>query len=412
VTVTDYLSIELADEPQQATWAAFDAAGHLLTGIMRGSIAAAAAAAHGRRVIVLVPAVDVITAQAALPAASQTRLRQLVPYSLEESLADDVEELSFAIGPRLPSGGVSVAVVAKQRIERWLAELGVAGITPHAVFAASEGVPDTPGALTLILSGARIYGRRPGGSPFALEGLTLPEALDVVRGTDEHATDLEHLFVYADDAATTLRRGELLGVRERVATLDVKRLPDGAFAHLAAGLVARPGTNLLQGAYAPKSNWAALARPWRTAAALIVAFGALALVGQGIEYYALAREDAALTQLLTAECQRVAAASRLSVCETEIQRRLGALARSGAGERESFLSTLAAIADARGGDSRIEALSYRNRVMDLQLMASNVSALDEFVRGLAETQRFDAAIQSSNPDPNGVQGRIQVEGAQ
>jgi hypothetical protein len=47
--------------------------------------------------------------------------------------------------------------------------------------------------------------------------------------------------------------------------------------------------------------------------------------------------------------------------------------------------------------------------MDLQLMASNVTALDEFARGLEETQRFEARLESSNPDPNGVQGRIAVE---
>ena len=407
--MTEYLSIELADEPLQATWAAFDAAGHLLTGVMRGPLAAARAAADGRRVIAVAPALDVITTQAVLPTASQARLRQLVPYSLEESLADDVEELAFAVGPRLPSGAVAVAVVAKQRLERWLAELDAVGLAPHAVYAAHDGVPDTPGTLTLMLNGARIYGRRPGSPAFALEGLSVAALLDVLRNADEEAPELRHLLVYADEDARRIHQADFSALKERVESCEIKLLPDGVFPHLAATLVNRPGTNLLQGAYAPKSNWVALARPWRMAAGLLIAAGALALAGQGVEYYSLRREDAALTEQLTADCQRVASAARLSVCEAEIERRLASVGRAGRGNGEGFLSTLAAIADASSADSRIEALSYRNRVMDLQLMASNVTALDEFARGLEETQRFEARLESSNPDPNGVQGRIAVE---
>ena len=40
------------------------------------------------------------------------------------------------------------------------------------------------------------------------------------------------------------------------------------YRYLAATLAQRPGTNLLQGAYAPKSNWSAMAKPWRLAASL------------------------------------------------------------------------------------------------------------------------------------------------
>jgi general secretion pathway protein L len=409
VTV-EYLSIELTDHAEHCAWAAFDASGHLVTRVMRGPLAAARAAAEGRRVLVLVPAPDVLIAQAMLPAGSQARLRQLVPYSLEEALADDVEELAFAVGPRLASGAVSVAVVAKQKLERWLAELAAAGIAPHAVFGAVEGAPDTPSTLTLMLSGSVICGRRPGSPPFTLDGVSIAEVLELARaGGDPDASDLKHLLVYADDEGHRLHQAEFATIGESVESCEIKLLPDGVFPHLAAALITRPGTNLLQGAYAPKSNWAALARPWRAAAGLLIAVGVLALAGQGIEQWSLRREDARLTEQLAADCQRIASSARLSVCEAEVQRRLASVAGAGGGDGETFLSTLAAIADARKGDSRIDALSYRNRIMDLQIMASNVTALDEFARGLVETQRFDARIQSSNPDPSGVQGRVQVE---
>ena len=86
-----------------------------------------------------------------------------------------------------------------------------------------------------------------------------------------------------------------------------------------------------------------------------------------------------------ASCERLVSSST-SVCET---RSAAALADAGAGASgETFLSTLAAVAQSRNPASRIEALSYRNRTMDLQLLAANVAALDQFRTDLGQTQRF------------------------
>ena len=111
-----------------ATWGAFDATGRLVGALGRGTLQAAHAALAGRRCTALVNAVDVLAAEAALPAASQARLRQIAPFSLEESLANDVDEMAFAIGSRLPSGATQVAAVAKERMDAWLGELRAAGI--------------------------------------------------------------------------------------------------------------------------------------------------------------------------------------------------------------------------------------------------------------------------------------------
>ena len=71
------------------------------------------------------------------------------------------------------------------------------------------------------------------------------------------------------------------------ASADVKILNDGVFPFLAATLAQRPATNLLQGPYAPKSNWIALTKPWRLAASLVAASVALSLLLQGAEYWQL-----------------------------------------------------------------------------------------------------------------------------
>jgi general secretion pathway protein L len=398
----DPLFIRLGENGAEASWATFAPTGQLTSSIVRGPLAEARSASEGRRVVVLVPGLEVIMTQAELPAASQARLRQIVPFSLEDSLADDIEGLAFAIGARLPSGAATVAVVAKARLEAWLADLAAAGIVPQAVYSETEGVPDVPGTLMLLCEGSRIHARSPDKPAVVLEGVTLRQAIDLLKAD---ADEPKHAVAYVDPAARSIMQAELGTLPDRFSSAEAKLAPDGLFPHFAATLAQRSGTNLLQGSYAPKSNWIELARPWRFAASLLLAAGVLMLVVQGAQYWALRRADAALDQQLTESCQRLFGVSRASACDAEIQK----VARTrGSASSETFLSTLAAVAEARDQATRIDALSYRNRVMDLQLVAGSVDDLDAFARTLEQTKRFTPKIESANQSDTGVEGRLQI----
>ncbi|HEX5048710.1 MAG TPA: type II secretion system protein GspL [Gammaproteobacteria bacterium] len=400
------LFVRLTDDHADATWAAFSPDGRLATGVGRGPLAGARAAADGRRAIVLVPALDVTATQAELPSASPSRLRQMLPYTLEDALADDVEQLSFAVGTRLPTGRALVAIAAKARIDSWLDAARAAGLAPQALCSEADGVPDVPSTLVLMIQDARIYGRRPGEPPFVFEGLGIRQILELLRGTGEaEAADLKHLLVYVDAPGRSRYHAELVELGETLASIDVKLAPDGLFTHLAATLAQRPGTNLLQGAYAPKSNWAALARPWRVAASLAAVAAALALVAQGVQYWSLQRTDSALTARLAEECPRLLGVTRPQACEVEVRERLRNL---GASHGAGFLGTLAAIAGARGAATRIDALSYRNGTMDLQVVAPDLSTLDDFTKRLQATGRFKPVLESSSQKDTGTEGRMKI----
>jgi len=404
--VAETLFVRFTDGDADAAWAAFSPDGRLATGVGRGPLAGARAAADGRRAVVLVPALDVTTTQAVLPSASPSRLRQMLPYSLEDSLADDVDQLSFGVGARLPSGTALVSIAARARIDSWLGAARAVGLVPQALCSEADGVPDVPSTLVLMIQDARIYGRRPGEPPFVFEGLTVRQILDLLRGAgDADAADLKHLLVYVDAPGRARYHTELVELGETLASIDVKLAPDGLFPHLAATLAQRPGTNLLQGTYAPKSNWSALARPWRVAAGLAVAAAVLALVAQGVEYWSLQRADGALTARLAEACPRLLGVSRPQACEVEIQERLRGL---GVRHGEGFLGTLAAIAGARSAATRIDALSYRNGTMDLQVVAPDLTALDEFTKRLQAGGRFKAVLESSNQKDTGIEGRMKI----
>jgi general secretion pathway protein L len=405
--VADTLFIRLTDDGA-ASWAALDSLGRLLGPVGHGPLSAARAAVEGRRIAVLVPGVDVISLQAVLPAASQARLRQIVPFSLEDSLADDVDELAFAVGARDAQGKTAVAVAAKQRIDDWIARLKDNGLAPNTLCSEADGVPEVPATLVVMAEGSRIYARRPGAAPFVVDGLGVADVLAMASAEDGDEPTFDRVLVYADREAQSTVHEQLTRIEDGP-PVELKIAADGLLPHWATSLVQRPGVSLLQGPYAARSNWIVLARPWRFAAGLAAAALVLALVLQAAQFWQLKRADSALDDLIASACQRAVGDSRLSACQRAVQQRLGASAASQG--NEDFLSTLSAVAAVRDAQMRVDGLSYRNRTMDLQLIVANVPALAEFERNLEETRRFDVEIEAANQSDAGTQGRVRIAGA-
>ena len=405
----EHLFIRLHPDSTQCSWAALDGDGRLIRPVASGSLAQAAQVIGNERVIVLLPGSQVLNLQAAIPGVGPSRVRQMTPYLLEESVAEDVERLHFATGRRLESGHLAVSAIARDQLEHWLEVLGTAGIAPEAVYPDTDGVPDTPSTLNLLLEGRQIYGRRPAQPPFVLDGVGLAEVCAVLEAQSEDRSDLRHVLIHVEEAAERAHRSGIAELEARLPNVEVRALADDALHRLGATILFQPGANLLQGRYAPKSNWGELLRPWRAAAGLLLVLGLVSVAAQGIEFLKLEREDRALTAQLAQGCEENFGAPQLSLCATEVRRRLSDAGQASVADSESFLTTLVAIAEHRGDASMIEALTYRNRVMDLRLVAPSVPALDLFAQNIMQTDRFDVRIESTADTGSGIEGRIRVE---
>jgi type II secretion system protein L len=340
--VADTLFIRLGEHG--ASWATFAPTGQITSALSRGPLADARAAADGRRVVALVPGIDVLSTQAEL------RRRALLECgrscrSRRGFLADDVEGLMFAVGGRIGATAAAVAVVSKARLEGWLAELSAAGIVPQAVYSETDGVPDVPATLMLLLEGEQVYARRPGQPPFVLEGVPLRQVVNLLRagGTE----DLKHAIACRPGRtrASARRHSRACGCLRT----EAKVAADGLFPHFAATRAAARDESAPR-PYATKSNWLELARPWRNAAAMLGAAVLIGIVLQGAEYWSLRRADTNLGNRLATTCQQVVGTNRTSACDAEIQKRLHAGGKS----LKTFLTTLEAIAAMR--DPRCESM--------------------------------------------------------
>jgi type II secretory pathway component PulL len=85
--------------------------------------------------------------------------------------------------------------------------------------------------------------------------------------------------------------------------------------------------------------------------------------------------------------------------------------RGGAAGGESLLAALGVLggAVAQVPDTTLEAMSFRGSVLDLKVTAKDVGSLDRLQK-LVNERGMPAELQSSNPRPPGVEGRIQVRG--
>jgi len=99
-------------------WALADDAGDLVTVPEEGCWEDAAEEVEGRRAVVILPGDDVLLAEATIPGGSQSRAQQAVSFVLEDQVADDIDELHFALGAKGKDDTYPVAIIKSRLTPR------------------------------------------------------------------------------------------------------------------------------------------------------------------------------------------------------------------------------------------------------------------------------------------------------
>lgn len=362
----------------------------------------ALAQAPGRRVVLFVPGADVRLAAVQVPARQAQKILQAAPYALEDQLAEDVETLHFAIAPlsprHRPGEPHPVAIVARARMDHWLAPLRARGIRADAVIPETLSLPlPEAGRWTGLAEPGRVTVRTG-----AFSGFTCPLG------------DLETFLQLADPAS-------LIPLR-----LYVAREVDHDFTRLSRPVELLPGygsalevlvrnwraadaIDLLQGSYSQKEDWQRLARPWRLAAGVALAWAALAVGNAAVQTYRL---DAELRQQEARNIERYRAlfpgATRFENLALQVQQQLVAL-RGGGVRAPLFLllDALAASLSANPGLT-LQSLQFREGALHLSLTAGDLQTLENLRAWFGTRPQTVLAVQDTNASPDGVQIRLKL----
>ena len=413
--MADFLVIRrLPGRNDTVEWLVVDDQGALVDRGDQDPLADLSGRASGRRLVLLAPALEVLLTSAAVPVRGTARILQALPFAMEEQLADEVENLHFAAGARRDDGRVRVAVTRSDRIEGWLEDLSAAQLDPVAVYSEAEGLDQITGTAVLLIEGDLASLRSADGNIAStdLEGLdALVELWLAAQARDGDEAPLPQLLVYLAGDISPQLAADLEGLRARLQSLELRSLPDSALPRLAANLAVQPGINLLQGAFARRSNLARFWPAWRLVAMLLATLAVVMIATVGAYAWQSGRRAEALEKSVEqAFLYTFPDARQVRDPRAQLQSRLRALGQAEGPAAGQFLDTLQAVARAvsKAPGTKLEGLDYRSGTMELRLRAPNVEVLDRIRQDIGASGGLDTEIQSANADNEEVLGRLRI----
>ncbi len=201
--------------------------------------------------IVWVPSEQLSFADCQMPP-TRKMLHQMVSFALEDQVLEPIEKLHFALGN--PSADtIPAIVVSRRRMDDWGELLASEGIGKHVLLPDIYALPFEAGRVGIWHEGDRCLLRNGAHSGFAGS----LEWISVIAGMESYANRLD---IYSDNVEALPEEWRPLA-RPLLAPLDEMMLRCNG----------RDAINLLQSDYRTSAPIAAWARPWRAAAAIMLA---------------------------------------------------------------------------------------------------------------------------------------------
>ena len=375
--------------------------------IRRGSLDEVGPLAHGCRVIVLVPGIDVLLLTAQVPTQNRQRLLKAMPFLLEEQLASDIEDLHFAPGERTGDGTVPCAVVARTRMDEWLARLREFHINPDVLAVDFLALAYEPGVWTLYKDANGVSLRSGQQSGLFVELDNLVPMLEVAfdqAGAQRPA----RLRILDADAPTAMPDLTALNIEFTHEPYDAQ-----AFLQLAHDIDRINTINLLQGDYSRREQMGKLWRPWIPVAALTAAFVVVHLGLSAMDYLHYKKQ----VQELQAQIEKVYLDTfpnekRVPNAKVQMEQHLKELRGGGKGGGVGFLSLLGRTASILKNTPGLELRSvrYKEGKLDIDMTVRDLQILDQLKQALTQQAAVEVEIVSANARGDLVESRLQLRG--
>lgn len=420
--IMETLFIKLDNKsPDTAQWVVVDEAGNPQPTIRQGSLTEAGAFAHQRRVVCAIPTTDVYLDHVNLPGSrSRRKLQQAVPFALEDDLAEDLDDLHFAMGKEQtvtatePEGSGSptpshvslpVAVIGKDRLRAYLDRLTEAGIKPHVLMPDVLAVPyqDNEWGICIGEHSALIHTRPQAGFACDLENLPFLLETALNNGTARE-TPPSQIRIWNHNGSVPE-----LNLDKEIQVDWVE--PDGMpIATLAKGYKKDHHINLLQGEFSYQQEYGKLLKPWRLPATLLLVLVVVAFTSNMIEYYRLKNQQDQLQQsMLDIYKQTFPEARNIPQPRSQMEAKLKELGAAG-GSESPFLKLLNYVASQTSANPQIKinSLNFTGSRLDLDLSVPELTTLDSLKQKLDQFTDITTELQSASTEGNKVSGHLRI----
>lgn len=408
--MADIILLQLMDMAgQQASWHPMGKSPALIAPKGEGTLKQAADALHGWRILVVAPAEEMLLTHVAIPTKNQQRLIQAIPFTLENELAEDLDQLHFVSGERGKNGNTPVVVIARDRLSDWLVQLKAVGLQTYGLYPDLLGLPLTAGHWSLFLHPGRVLVRTGIDSGFCIDPENLRELLTLAY--DQADTPPEQLDLYQSSGFDM--PGDLLDyLEQQLCPVQQHKSLGGLAPLLADNLHEKQAINLLQGQFKQIDKRAVQWRRWLPAAVVFGLLVCLSIVSSIVDYV---RYGDDLTRL-TAEIeqtfrQALPETKRVIDPKAQMEQYLRQLRSGQAAGGADFLGIIAlpAAVIATRKESQLENISYRDGQLDLKITLKELPALEEIKKQI-EAGHYTVEIRSANVSGDQVSAHLRITG--
>jgi general secretion pathway protein L len=345
-----------------------------------GELREAALRGQGAKVVVLAPASQMITTEVSLPALHGAKLRQALPYALEEQFADEVESLHFAVGKRDAEGRYPVLALERGLMEQWQGLFAEAELRPHVVLNECLAMPWREGEWSLLLRDDEAWLRISACQGYAIPLAELTDWLALALQGSEESPSAIRLFDARSEQSPW--RSAPIGVEVHEERVD-------SLLALLARVDSGQGINLLQGDFSRKEQLGRLWRPWRATAALL---GIWLLFQGGTDIEQVYRET-------------FPEARNVVNPRIQMERKLEELKGGGSANAFVTLLTLSGPVLKKVEGLQLRNLRYKQGELELELELKDLPSLDSLKQSLQE-KRLAVDVRGASTRNDRVESRI------
>ena len=381
---------------KSVTWGTIDPSGQLIESAI--NVPLETLPRLHRASYVLISGSQVLLTDANIPSKNQQKLIQAIPYALEEQLAEDIDDLHFALGKRTKEN-IAVAVIARREIEQYLQQLSTIGINPTAILPDILAVPKPDEGWGILYLNDTALVRTGIQAGFAIERDCLTAAIQ---------TNLpEKLTIFMEAGQTISSDLYALGI-----PIIEKTDEQGVLAWLARGLIEEKPLNLLQGDYRCEKKTRKLLRPWLLTLALLTIWGGIEATKQWRYYQQLSQKRKLLNkQIETVYRETFPKANKIVNARVQMEQQLKKLRSQHKHSTQTvhFIPQLNKISKAltQSPSLNLKRIDYRKGRFEIQLKLLNLENLENLKQRI-KNQGFTVEIISANSRNNLIDSRLRI----
>ncbi len=354
-----------------------------------------------RKVVILLPIEHVFVTTVAVQTKNRKQLEKAIPYTLEDDLTEDIEDVHFALGKRTDKGEIPVIVISRSILDHLIEVLSRVNILPDIITADVFGLEWTDNQWTLCIDNQHLLARTNQWSGFGCETSDFVDYIKAAISEQGQEPERIHVFSHPDENL------EYIGKLNNVSFDDF--WSPTAFIR---GFEEDACINLLQGSYAKADKQHKTVRPWKIAAGLAAIWFVISLAHVGLEYSRLSSIDSKLSAQIEQVFKKTFPdVKRIVNPRLQMEQRLKKLTDTGSSSSNAdFLKYLHQSGYELYKDPGVSItdIQFKNNELTLEIKTKNIQTL-EAVKTKLQSKQLNAELQTAKTIDDFVLARMLVK---